>query len=147
MVVGQDVAIRADDDAAAQPGLLLGAHLVAKEKLEPGVVAARVAHFLAGVDADHGRHGLLCSPCQAARGKFGAWLGGGFQQRDARTAVAGAAFEPAGLQGGDDEIRSQQDGDSLRKQKPVTLHTKGERGVAGKGAKRKAKRSFLPEDR
>ena len=53
----------------------------------------------------------------------------------------------AALQGGDDEIRSQQDGDSLRKQKPVTLHTKGERGVAGKGAKRKAKRSFLPEDR
>jgi hypothetical protein len=41
VVVGQDVAVGADDDAAAQPGLGLVA-LVAKEELEPGVVAARV---------------------------------------------------------------------------------------------------------
>ena len=58
VVVGQDVAIAADDDSAAQPRFLLGADITKKE-LKPRVIRPGVAHRLAGGDAHHRWHGRL----------------------------------------------------------------------------------------
>ena len=98
-----------------------------EEKYEFGDITTpknlQIVADIAGVDADHGRHGLLGRGGQAAGGEFGARFGGRLQQGDAGAAVGGAALQPAGLQGRHDEIGGQQDGDSLGEQEPVTLHS------------------------
>ena len=113
VVVGQDIAVRAHDHAATQSGLLLGADLVTKEEMEPGVVQVRAAHLLAGVDADHGRHGLLGGSRQAAGDKLCTGFRRRFQQGNAGTAHGGAMAQPAWLQRGNNEIGRQQHGDGL----------------------------------
>ena len=133
MVVGEDVAIGADDHAAAQPGLGLAA-LVAKEELEPRIVAARVPHFLAGVDADHGRRRLAGSAAEAARCRLGQRGGGGLDQRNARARAHGAALEPVGLQCGNNEIGRNEHGDGLGKKQPEAFHGIGRLAKKGQYA-------------
>ena len=76
MVVGEDVALRADNHAAAQAALRLIA-LVAVEKLEPGVIGIGVLRrCFAGGDTDHcGRRHLRCHS-QAAGRNFPRWRSG-----------------------------------------------------------------------
>ena len=96
MVVGEDVAILTNDDAATQTRLLLRA-LLAKEELEPRIVGARVPHRLTGIDADNGRRCLACSRREAAGRDFtcrGRWS---LQQRNASIATDASALKPAGL--------------------------------------------------
>ena len=93
MVVGEYVAAGADDDAAAQADLRLGARLVAKEITKPGVFFALGASGdLAGVDANHRARGRFGGRPQAAgpatRRLFVA-VGRGFEDCDGSFAGAG----------------------------------------------------------
>ena len=77
--------------------------LVTKEELEPGVVAARVAHGLAGIDADHGGRCARCAAETAAAGWHRrGW--GRLHQRAMPALGAGGAADPVGLEGGDNKI-------------------------------------------
>ena len=98
VVVGEDVAVGADDHAAAQADLRLVGALVAEEEAEPRVVAARIApRRLAGVDADHRRRGLLGRGAQAA-GRDGRRAGGRrLDHRDHAAQRGGALATHSGL--------------------------------------------------
>ena len=121
MVVGEDVTLGADDDTAAQSGLGLRG-LVTKEELEPGVVAARVAHGLAGIDADHGGRCFARCAAETARRRLprrGWWR---FNQGHARTRAGGALADPVGLEGGDNKIGRGENRHGLREQQPDAFH-------------------------
>ena len=101
----------------------LGA-LVTEEKLKPGVVAARVAHGLTGVDADHRGCRLARRSAEATRRRLR--IGGrrgGFEQRNPRPgACGGTPPQPVGLQGGDDKIGRDEHRDGLGEQQPDAFH-------------------------
>src|SRR5471032_1895761 len=127
VVVGQNIAVGADDDARAEAGLLVVLVVavmvaVAEEFLEEGVAQQRMVappQRLAGHDVDHGRHG--------ARGRVAVGTGrrraaSGLHQRRAgrdradRLDPAGHAQRAVRPHRRVDAIQRQRDGHRLRKQ-------------------------------
>src|SRR5690606_6451202 len=126
VVVGQDVALRADDDAGAEADLffLFLVEAVAEELAEERIVQERILHgrdWLAGEDVDHRRHRQLGGFAvgrldrRRVRRRFQHGDGG-------RTAhfLRGAEYAagPFGFQGRYNEQDRQTDGYGLRKQQP-----------------------------
>ncbi|MEY4736644.1 MAG: hypothetical protein RL302_963 [Pseudomonadota bacterium] len=121
VVVGEDVAAGADDDATAQAALGFVA-LLAIEELEPRVVGVGVfAGGLAGADADHGSRGLLRRQPKAACGHFTRSTRG-LKQGD-RARCGRATVQPLRLERGHDKVGRQQHGGGLGEEKPKTFHS------------------------
>jgi hypothetical protein len=124
VVVGQDVAVRADDDAGAQAGILarLAFRAVAEEVAEDRVVEQRVAllaHDLRGVDMHHGRQGGAgCIAIGAAWRLAVVVADRGLLQGDDCLALG----QPFGLERGDDEQNGKRNSYRLCKNQPQPLH-------------------------
>jgi len=126
VVVGEDVAFRADNDAGTQAGGALGLVIeaVTKEMAEDRVVEQRVAgglHFLAGEDVHHGRQGATHRLPEAALYRpvvaGGEWC---FLQGD----NAARLLQPFGLEGADDEQHGKTHRHGLCKNQPDLAHEK-----------------------
>ena len=121
MVVGQDVAVWADDHTTAKAclGLLL---LVSEKKPEPRVTATWIAHsILAGIDADYRWRGLFCCTTKAACLLCTGRRGWRFDDGDGPYRAHPAA-KPFRLERRGHEIGCHQHGDGLGKKEPESVH-------------------------
>lgn len=124
VIVGQDIAIGADDDARAKARVLarLSFRALAEEVAEDGVVEQRMAGLadgLRGVDVHHGGQGGPCGVAIGAdRGAACLITGRRFLQGDDGLALR----QPLRLEGGDDEQEGKRNGCRLCKNQPQPLH-------------------------
>ena len=142
VVVGQDVAVGADDHARAQAGhLFLRRQLVAEEALEKRILQQRMGlvQGLAGEDVDHGRHGAAGGVAVAAGHAQAGWC---LQHRHRASRsepdLGRHAPHPLRPQRRDHHINAEGDRDGLREQEPVAAHgeasvSAGRRGFRGAG--------------
>ena len=117
MMVGKDVAVRADDHARAQAGAVLRLKIarVAEEKTETRVIHERMDRSLddgAGKDVHHAGHGFFRGGAQSCRRDIAArFLRRTFMQSD--YPATRRARQQLRLQRLDDEQQRQRDGDGL----------------------------------
>ena len=128
VIIGQNIALTADDDAGTQAGgTLAGFGAAAEEIAEQRIVDQRVARltdFLRGVHMHHRRQGVACGiPVRQA----GHGLATGCRrlaQGDDLLLLAGRFCQPFGPERADDKKDGKTDRDGLCENQPESMHTK-----------------------
>ncbi len=122
MVVGEDVAIRADDDAGTEAELafVLRAVVVAEEAAEQRVVAERVRLLLGrlgGEDVYHRGHRALRCSAVGVQCRRGGAVGLAYRHScGLQLNLAGGACKPLRFEGRYNEPQGERNGNGLREQ-------------------------------